>query len=411
MASRKQAAKTTAKTTAKPRNRSGHRTQRPEPEPYRRSGPERPPALQGVTVGWAALADIEPQVLGATYWFDSDQISGPAGDAVRAVTVRFSGRRVGVRGKLEPGDSFVQFERIEGMRPGLGRVCLTTRVHGINPGEWQIDAAPANNPGERGLLAGWANRPRLDLPRARATARTAFGRVVRAKAPGAHLAAWPALVLTGFALALLLETLLAQHLRIGVGSALAVSAAASLIGAAGAKIWYLLLHRRHPRTTLDAGMCIQGFVAAAIPAVVVGAALAGIAVGAFLDMITPGLLFAMTIGRFGCFFGGCCAGRPTTSRFGLWSSNRRLGLRRIPVQLIESAMAATLGGAALPVILLGPPQPAGATFIATLAAYTAGRQLLFPLRDEPRRTRYGRQVTLVLATTIAIAAMLTTVFR
>jgi len=33
--------------------------------------------------------------------------------------------------------------------------------------------------------------------------------------------------------------------------------------------------------------------------------------GTVLDATTPGLLFGMTVGRFACFFGGCCAGRPS----------------------------------------------------------------------------------------------------
>ena len=35
-----------------------------------------------------------------------------------------------------------------------------------------------------------------------------------------------------------------------------------------------------------------------------------------MDAIVPAMLLAMTVGRFGCFFGGCCAGRPT----GGWDS-------------------------------------------------------------------------------------------
>lgn len=80
---------------------------------------------------------------------------------------------------------------------------------------------------------------------------------------------------------------------------------------------------------LRAGMCIQGFVLAAIAGLVAGSYLSGFDVGAALDLSVAGLMFGMVIGRFGCFFGGCRAGRLTASRWGLWSSDRRLGARRV----------------------------------------------------------------------------------
>jgi len=151
-------------------------------------------------------------------------------------------------------------------------------------------------------------------------------------------------------------------------------------------------------------MCIQGFVLAAIAALLLGALTLGIAVGALLDVTTPGLLWAMTVGRFGCFFGGCCAGRPTASRLGLWSSNRRLGLRRIPTQLLEAALALGVGGAAAAVVIADSASPAGLVFTAAIAAYTLGRQLLFPLRDLPRNTANGRILTLALTGAVVVTA-------
>lgn len=55
------------------------------------------------------------------------------------------------------------------------------------------------------------------------------------------------------------------------------------------------------------------------------------------------LLITVTGGRPGRFFAGCCAGRPTASRSGLWSSDRVLAVRRIPVQLWEAATALLIG--------------------------------------------------------------------
>ena len=161
---------------------------------------------------------------------------------------------------------------------------------------------------------------------------------------------------------------------------------------------------------LTVGMCIQGFVLGAIGSLVVGALVAGIPVGRLLDVTAPGLLFAMAIGRWGCFLGGCCAGRPSASRWALWSSDKRLGTRRIPTQLFESLLAGTVGVAALLAVWLTTPHPAGVVFIAAIAAYTLGRQLLFPLRDLPRTTAHGRTLValaagLIIAVDVAVGVL------
>src|SRR5436190_2117427 len=91
------------------------------------------------------------QILAVTYWFDPSPHPGPY-----PVTVRFSGRRVDVKGRLQPGDRFVHDETIEQVVPGSGPISLTARVRGINPGEWVVTARmrgsahPAGVPREEG---------------------------------------------------------------------------------------------------------------------------------------------------------------------------------------------------------------------------------------------------------------------
>src|SRR5258708_39552296 len=88
--------------------------------------------------GFTALLESTAQeILAVTYWFDPAPHPGPY-----AVTVRFSGRRIDVKGRLSPGDRFVQDETIEEVVPGSRPISLTTRVHGINPGEWLWRAPP-----------------------------------------------------------------------------------------------------------------------------------------------------------------------------------------------------------------------------------------------------------------------------
>jgi len=149
---------------------------------------------------------------------------------------------------------------------------------------------------------------------------------------------------------------------------------------------------------------VQGFVIGAITVLALGGALWRLPVGTVLDVTAPALLLGQAIGRIGCFFGGCCTGLPTTSRWGLWSSNRRVGVRRVPVQLMESASAAILAVSSVAVLRFASPSPQGLVFVASLSAYLVVRQLLFPLRGLPRKTAHGRVITLAVASAALIAA-------
>src|SRR5207249_854113 len=142
------------------------------------------------------------------------------------------------------------------------------------------------------------------------------------------------------------------------------------------------------RERLINGWCIQGFIASAPVAAVIMLAVLHISIGVFLDATAPGLLVGLAVGRVGCFFAGCCGGPPTASRWGVWSSDQRVGARRIPSQLLESVLAGILGLLVL-VAVLGYGSAGGAFFVAGLAAYTLGRQGLLRLRAEPRKTRLG----------------------
>lgn len=364
-----------------------------------RAGDAKRQRLVATRFGCEPLAEIEPQALGLTYWFEA----APEGEPY-PLTIRFSGRRLG--GDRRPGhaDSFSVLETIDPVWPGSGRIAITTRVHDVPPGEWQVTAAPIRNARRRSRRASRPDsRRQTNPPRMSASATTAWAPLISVRAPGARLGAWPALVGLGVVVAFAAQALLAARAGLGLAQIALVSLIASLAGLGGAKVYYLALHRGQPRGLLTTGMCLQGFVLAAISTVIAEALVLGIPSGRLLDLSTPGLLFAMAIGRLGCFLGGCCAGRPTASRWGLWSSDRRLATRRVPVQLLESALAGSLGSLALAAALATRPHPAGILFVGAIATYTLGRQLLLPLRDLPRRTARGRTVA-ILATAVILAA-------
>jgi phosphatidylglycerol:prolipoprotein diacylglycerol transferase len=333
------------------------------------------------------IDDLEPQALGMTYWLeDPNELASSKG-------IRFTGRHVDGDG---PGRrEFVLDVPMGPVPAGAGPVAVTARVRSVAPGEWKVQAeALSAGPAKRGRRYGSAAGP------------TGFEPVVRVLAPGVRLYAWPALVLLGTALALVVQFQLASARDVPASRLLAVTLVACLVGVVGAKAYYVLTHLSGPRRVSTSGMSIQGFVLAAIGTLAVGALSAGLSIGAALDVTTPGLLLGMMIGRFGCFFGGCCAGRPTGGRWGLWSSDRVMGARRIPVQLMESAAAGVLAVASAATLLVLDHPVDGSVFVIGLGAYTLVRQLLFPLRSIPRSTAHGRAVVMTSAGLITGASAL-----
>ncbi|WP_454778009.1 prolipoprotein diacylglyceryl transferase [Georgenia muralis] len=348
----------------------------------------------------SALEGADQQSLGVTYWFDAE----PTGDRY-TMTVHLRGRLKQGSGeeassaKPEGRTEFAVTSSLENVVPGSGRIALTTRIQDVAAGEWEVVATPVR-PAPTGGPAPWVEAPGPGLSRGSASGRTALAPFVRSLAPGVRLGAWPALVGTGFVLALILQVLLARQFDIpGLGLA-GLTVVASTLGLAGAKVYYLLTHPREPRSFLTPGLSVQGFVIATVGALVAGTSLLDLPLGAVLDVTAPGLLVAMAVGRLGCLLGGCCAGRPTSSRWGVWSSDRRVGVRRIPVQLLESALSAALGVIALVLVLRSPAAGSGLVLVLAVAAYVLGRQTLFPLRSIPRATRHGRHVTLVAAAAV-----------
>ncbi len=353
---------------------------------------------------FSVLQDVEPQSLGISYWFDA----APTGEPY-AVNVHLAGR---LRGSAPAGckQSFDVIGTVERVLPGSGRLVLTVRVPDLPAGTWDVTATPVE-PAPPGSSSRWSFLHDPRLPVAKATGTTTFAPVARQLAPGARIGAWPALVATGAVLALLIQTLLDTRVGLPVSQLLPLSVLSCLLGVGGAKAYFLLTHRSEPVNLLMTGMSVQGFVLVAVVTVLTGTLLQGLPLGIVLDVTAPGMLAGMAVGRLGCLLGGCCVGRPTTSRWGVWSSNRLVGRRRIPVQAMESTLAGCLALLTLSAVLIWGTSLDGAVFLAGIGAYTAGRQLLFPLREIPRATPYGRIATLTISCAIALTALLVAIAR
>lgn len=332
-----------------------------------------------VSSGCSQVLEHVPHALAVTHW---GQAEG------RPIPIRITGRRrCG-----EPASSATRFERlatVPALPPGGGRFAFTTSVPNIASGEWDVCT-------ERTDANRFAQRPQ------RFVLRTCPAQLCHG--PAVKVWAWPTLVMAGAVLAVVVQALLLARIGANVAAGAAVSAAACVVGFAGAKAWYLVSADKPIRRFLSAGACIQGFLAAALTTLAVGGTVTGIGAAALLDATTPGLFLGMALGRPGCLLTGCCAGRPTASRWALWSSDRVIATRRIPVQLWEAAAALLLGIAALVVALGGGLAVTGLLFAAAMATYTGVRQLLFPLRTDPH-TRRGRSITLAICATVLAGAV------
>jgi len=211
-----------------------------------------------------------------------------------------------------------------------------------------------------------------------------------AKIPAVIPGSWPALGSLAVVVALIAQAAILANDNIAVGPGLAVSLLAILSGLVGAKVWYAVLHPGPWRQALLGGWAVDGFLFVAVPVAVVTLAALNLPIGKYLDASTPAIYFAVAIGRVGCFFSGCCAGRSTRLRYGVWSSDRRIGARRIPAQLIESAAGLHIGAASGVLVLGHVLGVDGLIFGSAFGAYLVVRQLLLRLRAERRDYSWRR---------------------
>lgn len=356
------------------------------------------------------LERSEHEVLSVTFWAEDV----PSSDAPMVVRVR--GRRLHVAGKPSARDSFVRDEQVGALPGGSGPFSISVKVADVNPGEWSVSAefvvpskATSRSTPKRGgskrasrgtplSLAAWSRRRLSDAHTDSVTSTTA-GRVRR---PGIVRGGWAAMVGLALVSALALQQVLLRSEGLPPWDGLALSLVAAFAGGIGAKAWYVFLDRKQGRWN---GWCIQGFVAALLAVLVIGAPLVGVPVGTFLDLSTPALFLGMAIGRLGCLLGGCCGGRPTCSRLGVWISDQRIGVRRIPTQLLESSLSLTTAIATYALVATDGPATAGTVFVGAIATYTLFRQALLKLRAEARRTTTGSRITAGLAVLLLAGAV------
>jgi phosphatidylglycerol:prolipoprotein diacylglycerol transferase len=328
-------------------------------------------------------APEEPALHGVapTYWVDR-------GDADALAAVRFVGTALDSERPEGRFERVVPFPRLPS---GVGRTSLTVPVRGLPAGTWDVRAQALDADGQPvGVVQ------RKDLS-------TRFYPFLRG--PGVRPFMWPALVLLGVLLAVVTQVLLVRADGLDARAAGLSAVAAAVVGFLSAKVGYMLRHRVPPKEFATAGTMIQVFLLGAFGSLVGFAWLTDLPVLRLLDLTTPGVFAAMALARPGCWLGGCCAGRPTASRWGIWSSDRRVGVRRVPVQLLESALAAGIAVVSLVLVLAVDQRSYGLVLVLSASLYTLGRQPLFPLRAEARRTSRGPVLVGAVAAVTTIVSL------
>jgi phosphatidylglycerol---prolipoprotein diacylglyceryl transferase len=109
------------------------------------------------------------------------------------------------------------------------------------------------------------------------------------------------------------------------------------------------------------------------------------------DVFAPGIALGHVIGRLGCFFAGCCYGRPTdiawavtfTSPLAAANVGTPLGVALHPVQLYEAGAELVILGLLLWFERKGRPFP-GRTFWGYVLVYAVSRYVLEFYRGDPR---------------------------
>jgi prolipoprotein diacylglyceryltransferase len=172
----------------------------------------------------------------------------------------------------------------------------------------------------------------------------------------------------------------------------------------GARVLFVLQHqelfransRRLWRRSEGGSALYGGFLLSLVVSVPV-LRLAELPFRAYWDGATLTMLVGLIFTRVGCLMHGCCAGKPTDGRVGMWLPNEGgEWQRRFPTQLVEAGWTLVLVALAL---AAHPSLPFdGALFGVLVAGYAAGRLIL----ERTRETCANRRANANLACSAAL---------
>jgi phosphatidylglycerol:prolipoprotein diacylglycerol transferase len=192
-------------------------------------------------------------------------------------------------------------------------------------------------------------------------------------------------------------------------------------GILGARLFYVLLNwRYYSEHVLDSfkvwegGLVFYGGFLIAAVAGVFYCRKYKISVPVMADCVAPALAMGQAIGRWGCFFAGCCYGKPTLLPWGVRfkdpASLAPLDINLHPVQIYEA-----LGNVAISLILWRrlmkkPEAPAGQIFWLYILLYGVLRFAMELLRGDDRGPMwadlYPSQIIAVIAILVSSSLLI-----
>ena len=101
----------------------------------------------------------------------------------------------------------------------------------------------------------------------------------------------------------------------------------------------------------------------------------------FSNLFTIPFVFALAIGRIGCFFGGCCFGKPTESTIGVFIDTNGIHGHVIPTNLISSFFLFILGA----ILIYISKKKQEYLVPVFLIGYSLFRFIIEFWRDDPRQ--------------------------
>ena len=227
---------------------------------------------------------------------------------------------------------------------------------------------------------------------------------------GVPIYSYPAMLYVGVVLGIEAQLYAARPIGLDMALTLAATLLLLTVALAGARLLHVIpnwsLYREHPRRMFrcsDGGASMYGGLLLAVPVSVALLRVFDMPFGAYWDTATFAMLIGMTVTRAGCVLNGCCAGRPTTSWWGVHLANHKgVWQRRIPVAILESAWGIMVLAAT---VLLWRRLPFdGALILFALGAYGAGRIVLETMREESDRVM-GVSVHKVISTGLVLVSL------
>lgn len=208
---------------------------------------------------------------------------------------------------------------------------------------------------------------------------------------GTPVYSYSAMLYVGIVLGIYAELYAAMRTDLDIASTWMVTLLLLMTALLGARLLHVLAHwrmyRERPSEILQCskgGASMYGGLLIAVPISIPVLATFELPFGAFWDVATFTMLVGMIVTRVGCLLNGCCAGRPTSKRWGVMLPDHRgVWRRRIPAPMLEIVWGAiVLAGA---VWLWGRLSTDGALLLYVVGAYGAGRIVLEAMRDEQDR--------------------------